>query len=610
MQYFFRLFINSQRRLFKNLLFRELVFLLNFVIHYVLFVKLAKIPNMKYFIILILSSLTISAQNNHPKDYFRSPLDIPLQLSGNFGELRPNHFHAGFDFKTQQKEGLNIYAAAEGYISRIKISHGGYGKALYITHPNGYTTVYGHLQSGFGEIEKYIKNEQYKAKSYEIELFLKPSELIVKKGEIIAISGNTGGSDGPHLHFEIRDTQSEKIINPMLFGFDSQVKDTKKPFFMGLYVYPIGENSVVNQSRRPLLLTYDQQPDGNYVTEKITANGKIGFGIVANDYDDVSWNTNGVFKVETFLNGNPSFGYTFDTFSFDETRYINALIDYERYKKEKQRIQKLFAVNPYPLSIIKTNANFGIIDVTSNVTKLYKIEVSDFHKNTSRISIPISHSILPTKVAEPPKTSKYHVKTNRENIFSLENVTVTIPANTFYEDFYMNFNVKNNIIKLHEDIIPAHLSFNIAIEDTTFNEKDREKMFIGYFNGKKINYYTTKRYKNTFSIFTRTLGEYRLVKDTVSPEVKISKNIEGKWISNRKTIQLTITDDLSGIKSYEGYLNGKWILLEYESKLNRLLHQFSDGIVDEGKNDLKVIVTDNVGNSTIFETHFFRSQKP
>lgn len=592
------------------MLFRELVFLLNFVIHYVLFVKLAKIPSMKYLIILILSSLTISAQNNHPKDYFRSPLDIPLQLSGNFGELRPNHFHAGFDFKTQQKEGLNIYAAAEGYISRIKISHGGYGKALYITHPNGYTTVYGHLQSGFGEIEKYIKNEQYKAKSYEIELFLKPSELIVKKGEIIAISGNTGGSDGPHLHFEIRDTQSEKIINPMLFGFDSQVKDTKKPFFMGLYVYPIGENSVVNQSRRPLLLTYDQQPDGNYVTEKITANGKIGFGIVANDYDDVSWNTNGVFKVETFLNGNPSFGYTFDTFSFDETRYINALIDYERYKKEKQRIQKLFAVNPYPLSIIKTNANFGIIDVTSNVTKLYKIEVSDFHKNTSRISIPISHSILPTKVAEPPKTSKYHVKTNRENIFSLENVTVTIPANTFYEDFYMNFNVKNNIIKLHEDIIPAHLSFNIAIEDTTFNEKDREKMFIGYFNGKKINYYTTKRYKNTFSIFTRTLGEYRLVKDTVSPEVKISKNIEGKWISNRKTIQLTITDDLSGIKSYEGYLNGKWILLEYESKLNRLLHQFSDGIVDEGKNDLKVIVTDNVGNSTIFETHFFRSQKP
>jgi murein DD-endopeptidase MepM/ murein hydrolase activator NlpD len=592
------------------LLFRELVFLLNFVIHYVLFVKLAKIPSMKYLIILILSSLTISAQNNHPKDYFRSPLDIPLQLSGNFGELRPNHFHAGFDFKTQQKEGLNIYAAAEGYISRIKISHGGYGKALYITHPNGYTTVYGHLQSGFGEIEKYIKNEQYKAKSYEIEFFLKPSELIVKKGEIIAISGNTGGSDGPHLHFEIRDTQSEKIINPMFFGFDSQVKDTKKPFFMGLYVYPIGENSVVNQSRRPLLLTYDQQPDGNYVTEKITANGKIGFGIVANDYDDVSWNTNGVFKVETFLNGNPSFGYTFDTFSFDETRYINALIDYERLKKEKQRIQKLFAVNPYPLSIIKTNANFGIIDVTSNVTKLYKIEVSDFHKNTSRISIPISYSILPTKVTEPPKTSKYHVKTNRENIFSLENVTVTIPANTFYEDFYMNFNVKNNVIKLHEDIIAAHLSFNIAIEDSTFNEKDREKMFIGYFNGKKINYYTTKRYKNTFSIYTKTLGEYRLVKDTVSPEVKISKNIEGKWISDRKTIQLTITDDLSGIKSYEGYLNGKWILLEYESKLNRLLHQFSDGIVDEGKNDLKVIVTDNVGNSTIFETHFFRSQKP
>ena len=223
---------------------------------------------MKSFIILFFSSLSFFAQNNYPKDYFRSPLDIPLQLSGNFGELRSNHFHAGFDFKTQQKEGLNVYAAAEGYISRIKITHAGYGKAIYITHPNGYTTVYGHLQSGFGEIEKFIIKEQYKAKSYEIELLLQPTDLIITKGQIIAISGNTGGSDGPHLHFEIRDTASEKIINPMYFGFDTEIKDTKKPFFMGLYVYPIDENSVVNQSKRPLLLTYDQQVNGDYLAEK------------------------------------------------------------------------------------------------------------------------------------------------------------------------------------------------------------------------------------------------------------------------------------------------------------------------------------------------------
>lgn len=564
---------------------------------------------MKNVIILFFYSLTFYAQDNYPKDYFRSPLDIPLQLSGNFGELRSNHFHAGFDFKTQQKEGLNVYAAAEGYISRIKITHGGYGKAIYITHPNGYTTVYGHLQSGFGEIEKFIINEQYKAKSYEIELLLQPTDLLVKKGEIIAISGNTGGSDGPHLHFEIRDTASEKIINPMYFGFDTEIKDTKKPFFMGLYVYPIDENSIVNQSKRPLLLTYDQQINGDYLAEKIAANGKIGFGIVVNDYDDVSWNTNGAFKVETFLNGNLSFGYTFDTFSFDETRYINALIDYERFKNEKQRIQKLFAVNLYPLSILKTDANFGIIDVTNNVTKLYKIEVSDFHGNKSRICIPISFSNTSSVVAEKPKTSKYHVKTKRDNIFSLENVTVTIPTNTFYDDFYMDFEVQNNTVKVHRDFIPAHSSFQIAFEDSISSEKDREKMFIGLFDGKKINHYTTKRYKNTFSIYTKTLGEYRLVKDTISPEIILAKNLAEKWISDRKTIHLTISDDLSGIKSYEGYLNGKWILLEYESKLKRLTHKFSDGIVAEGKNDLKVVVTDNVGNSTIFETHFYRSQK-
>jgi hypothetical protein len=565
---------------------------------------------MRIFWFAFLCSFIAFGQNQYPKDYFRPPLDIPLQLSGNFGELRPNHIHSGFDFKTQKKEGFNVYAAADGYVSRIKISETGYGKAVYIAHPNGFTSVYGHLQAGFGEIEKFIKKEQYNAKSYQIDIALNPNDLPVKKGDIIAISGNTGGSDGPHLHFEIRDTQSEKIINPFYFGFDSIIPDSKRPNINGLWVYPLDENSVVNQSKRPISVNLSLQEDGSYLAEKVSATGKIGFGITATDFDDISWNANGQFRVQAFLNGKAGFGYQFDTFSFDETRYVNALIDYERYKKLGQRVQRLFMKNPYPLSIIKPGTDNGIITVSNNITQSYRIEVADFSENTTKIFVPIQYSDSPAKVAEAPVTSKYFVRTNKENIFSLENVTVSFPANTFYDDFYMNFKVDKGTLKLHEDIVPAHSNFSVTFEDSITPQKGREIMFIGLADGKKIHYYDTKRYKNSFTIYTKYFGEYRLFKDGVPPKIKIDKNIGGKWISDLNELRFTISDNLSGIKSYDGYLNGKWILLEYEPKTKKLAHRFSDGIVAEGKNDLKVVVTDNVGNSTIFETQFFRSQKP
>lgn len=564
---------------------------------------------MRFSIFFLFFSTTILAQVDYPKNYFRTPLDIPMQLSGNFGELRPNHFHAGFDLRTQQKEGLKVYAVADGYVSRIKISTFGNGKTIYINHPNGYTSVYGHLKMANGEIEGFIKKTHYEEESFEIEMFFKPDEMVVKKGDIIAFSGNTGASEGPHLHFEFRDSKTEFIINPMLFGFNTFLKDTKKPIVSGVYVYPLDAKTTVNNSKRPLLLNVSLQKDGTYLSDKVVANGAIGFGISAYDSDDVSFNNNGVYKVQSFYNGKPNFGYEFNTYSFDDMRYINALIDYSRYKKMQQRVQKLFMKTPYNLSFIQADENKGVLQVTPNLASLYRIEVSDFFGNKKTITIPIKYDILTTIINKEPAQSNYFVRANKDSNFALGNMSVFFPAGTFYEDFDLNFDVKNDTLFLHDDTVPAHSNFTISIEDTKSSEGQREKMFIGRIEGKKINYNPTYRKDGLFTSKVKILGKYALIADTAVPKISIATPIEGKWISDQKTIQLAINDEGSGIKSYNGYLNGKWILFEYDNKTKKLTHFFNDGIVSDGANDLKVVVVDNVGNSTTFETRFFRSQK-
>lgn len=564
---------------------------------------------MKLLTFLLAFSASVFAQTDYPKDYFRLPLDVPVQLSGNFGELRPNHFHAGFDFKTLQREGLEVHAVADGYVSRIKMSPYGNGKALYITHPNGFTSVYCHLQDASGPILDFINKAYYKEEAYEIELFLKPGELNVTKDQVIALSGNTGSSQGPHLHFEFRDSKTEKIINPLLFGFDATIKDTKKPNVSALYVYPIDDQGVVNQSKRPLLLSLSLQKDGTYLANSVKANGKIGFGITADDYDNVSYNKNGVYKIQTYLNGKASFGYQLDTYAFDEMRYINALIDYQKYRQNYQRVQKLFMKTPYPLSFIKTDEDNGIVDVKPNLTSVYRIEVSDFFGNLTVVTVPITYDVTMPIVEKEVVHSDYFLRVGKDNIFAKDNWNVFFPAGTFYDDFEMNFSVKGNTLNVHDESIAVHSSFTISVADSSYTDDQKEKIYIADVDSKgRLGYNNTWVKGNVFSAKVRSLGRYRLATDTTAPWIAITNSVEGKWISKQKTIQLSISDSGSGIQSYNGYLNGKWILFEYDYKTRKITHNFSDGIVAEGANDLKVVVVDNVGNSRTFETHFFRSQ--
>jgi hypothetical protein len=560
---------------------------------------------MRLLIIPFLLCISFSiAQNSYPQDYFQSPLEIPLILSGTFAELRSNHFHAGLDIKTQQRAGLKVMAAASGFVSRIKVSHFGYGKALYITHPNGYTSVYAHLQNYNPEIDAYIKQRQYKNESYEIELFPKAGELLVNKGDIVAYSGNTGGSGGPHLHFEIRNKQ-EHPMNPMLFGLD--IKDSVKPIVSALYVYPIGEGSYVNKSNTKQKLRLIPIESGDYVAENIEAYGKIGFAIGSTDRQNLAANKNGVYKVESFYNGNKNFEIDFRKFSFAESNHINRLIDYEIFKTKKKRVQKLFIDNN-PLSLFESVYNDGYLKILDSTSSVYKIRITDFKNNETWVTVNIkgqqSDAIETVQVEKTP----YFIYADQTTNLKEGNIAVDIFSNTFYDDQYINFKVSNDTLFLHKNIVPLKKSIKISFDVSKYSPEDKKKLYVaellGYRNYPSYSY--TRREKNTLYTLTKTLGTYTLTTDNKNPTIKPVNFQNGQWLSNFRFLKLKINDELSGISNYRATVNGKWILMEYDYKTKTLTHDFNDNVITETKNNLKVIVTDNVGNSTTFEALFYR----
>ncbi|MDP5230111.1 MAG: M23 family metallopeptidase [Cellulophaga sp.] len=555
--------------------------------------------------LLLLCLNTINAQNNYPQDAFRSPLDIPLILSGSFGELRSNHFHSGIDIKTQQREGLKTYAIADGTITRIKVSVWGYGKVIYIAHPNGYTSVYGHLQKFSPKIEAYINKLQYEKESFEVETFPNFGELTVEKGEIIAFTGNTGGSSGPHLHFEIRDSASEKPTNPLLYGYD--VKDATDPVLANLFVYPLTEKSTVNQSNNKVQLRFSKQKDGSFLADKVYASGTIGFGINAFDRQDLATNQNGLYKVQQTVNGKIYTEYDLETFSFGETRYINTFIDYEHFARNRQRIQRLYKTPSNELSIYKELYNDGKIDISDGLSYTVEITLKDIKNNTTKVVIPIEGKIQETKILKDNKKTANFLIAKKPNSYNLGVAQVYFPANTFYEDFYIDLKEGDETVTIHNSTVPAHQNFTITFDTSTYKQEDLSQLFIARLDSKlNPDYNSTYKRGNTFSTRTRNLGTYTLAKDSVAPTIRANNFKEKQWLSNYSYLSLTITDDLSGVDTYRATLNGKWILMEYEPKKNLLIYNFDNDVVFEKEYNLELIVTDNVGNSSTFKSTFFR----
>lgn len=553
--------------------------------------------------LLVFFIVNTQSQSRYPQDYFRVPLDVPMILAGTFGELRSAHFHSGMDLKTQQKEGLRVYAAAAGYVSRIKISNWGYGKAIYITHPNGYTTVYAHLKKYNKKIEQYIREYQYKVEKEEVQLFPKKGTLTIEKDEVIAFSGSTGGFIAPHLHFEIRDTKTEKIINPMHFGLIPS--DTKDPIINHLRAYTFNDSSHVNTSNIELPIAFKQISSGVYKADKIEAYGKIGFAINTYDQQDGALNKNGIYKLEMFVNGTKKFQHQVETFSFDESKYVNLLIDYPFYANHKRKYQKTYIESGNKLSTYAPIKGKGYLTIKDSLNYKVVIKATDFVGNSSTLTIPITGKKSTPKILKKQYKTPYYVVKHQPKKIRLQDVLLEFPANTFYENQYLDISVNDSIVSVHKPEIPLHRSYTLSFDVSKFSQEEKEKMYIAQVvKNKYFNYSNTLKNDSIFKTTTKNLGDFKLHKDTSPPEIYNCSFYENQNLSNYRFFTIQIKDKLTGIKKYRGEIDNKWIRMELNVKTNTLTYDFQDKKLSKGKHIFTLIAMDNVGNTCTFTSEF------
>lgn len=528
----------------------------------------------------------VNAQN------YTSPIELPLNISGNFGELRTNHFHSGIDIKTNEKCGYPVFAIADGFISRIKISPFGFGKAIYITHYDGKTSVYAHLDSLAFPFSDWLKSEQYKRKSFEMDAFPSASELKVKKGQIIAYSGNSGGSEGPHLHFELRETASEKPINPLRFGF--KVDDLLKPSIAFLAVYSH------NQGPKTERTLYENKTVN---LDTIDVASDFSVGIIANDLLSDGKNNNGLYAYSVFIDSSQVFNCVWDKFSFDESRFINAFIDYEYFKQTNKRIQRTYVPKNSKLSLIKNAQNNGIFNIYDSLVHRLDIVIADFHGNTDSLCVFIKKQNYVAYTIQP-KGSLLQCSTN--NTINEKNIKIQIPKNSLYDDLYFELaeieNTKSpysNIFAIHSETVPLHSYMKIEMKlKSVVPDSLKTKLCAFSIDAKVSRYYEGGQYNDGWLLFkSRSFGNYFIDIDTIAPQIIPISLSDSANINGRNLIQFKIKDYESGIKSFHLSLDDEWILADYDAK-NDLITYYIDELFSIGWHKVSIHVIDERGNSS------------
>ncbi|SHG78229.1 M23 family metallopeptidase [Chryseobacterium sp. OV279] len=553
------------------------------------------------FIVCFISTIILSAQKNYPQNYFRNPLNIPMQLAANFGAVRSNHFHMGLDLRTNSQENLSVVAAADGYVSRIKVERYGFGNAVYITHPNGYTTLYAHLNKYYDKLDEFVKERQYKDEKWEQDITFSPGQFPVTKGQLIALSGNTGGSAGPHLHFEIRDTKTEECINPLLFGFN--IPDGIAPIISGLYwydrrfsTYEPGANGIAVK-----------KAGGTYTTDVVQVSSPtISFAIKAVDKANQGFNL-GIYHAELLMDDRLIYSFSIDQVSYDDTRYINGCIDYTRFAKDKISIQHLSSLPGMKLTNYSQPDLNGVITLQDEDIHDIEIILKDVNGNTSRLKTKVRLNKNSEAIPQTGKT----VSPNQGKTIASENAEISFSKNAVYDavNFQMsekqatNADGVSNTIVLQSPYIPVHDDYTLKIKPNrklTGEEKGKTVVLFDYGSDTKVikGKWDGDRMETQFN----RLGTATLLLDQSLPSV--SPGWKDGALINSSFLKLSGKTKIGDIISFRAELDGKW--LRFARVKDDFFYVFDEKFPkSSGLHTLKVTTTNTAG-STNTQTFTFQ----
>jgi hypothetical protein len=526
------------------------------------------------------------------QDAYIWPIDSPRVITGNYGELRPNHFHAGLDFSTNGKINYPVYAIADGYVSRVKVSSEGYGRCVYVTHPDGKVSVYGHLNSFNEQIAAMVKKEQYSKQSFDIEIYPKPGDLPIKKKQSLGFSGNSGGSTGPHLHFELRDARSEIPLNPMEYF---NVQDNIPPVIESVAFYNLADTC------SPKFLNAFKIKKGKKDTlfidkDSIILNqGILGFAFSGYDQYTPKGNPNNIFGAKVYLDNHLLYSHTLDNISFDDARFVNEFSE----TVEKFKYQKCFMPTLYPPNLYERRPTKGRILLSD--TNFHKLKLSVIDENANERVLVITFKTRKLNFfGEPSIKSDVFVDCTSDFMISKNKLQIYIPANTlFYSTGLIFENTLENTGKII--ILPTDANLKstsiIGFEVPQKYKRNKDKLVL------KSGSSVLSPIVNHDSVFysVRNFGWFLIDQDTVAPKVKTA--LSDAQISKTKkynSFSFQVADNLSGLRKYNVYIDDKWILGEYDAKSDMITYNFDEN-TPKGPLNFKVEAEDKVGNRTVFK---------